>query len=309
MLVDKLNTDRPVGPLTHTHTQDEWLYVISGKCTFNAGGHQGLQGTAGTLVCIPGDCEHSFTVDDPSTHILNAYLPAGFEQLLIGVSHPAERREPPPQDKIGEMLPPHWLADKLSEDYGTGNTLGNAFYEIPDPDKMMTRPTPGATVFPFIANAKDLNSYTTVNGRWTILASGHQSGGSYTMLEVHFRKGVVIEPRVYALEKDEMFYVFAGEMTFLLDNRVEKVDRVAFVYIPSGTVYSVRVDSEEAHCLNMHTSSGFEELIQFVGVQSGPSGAAPGGSYDEKLMDARAHRNLLEKVGLRAVGVGSPLAE
>lgn len=82
------------GPVTHTHTQDEGLYVIKGACTFNAGGHHGLEAKAGTFVSVPRLTEHSFTVDSPETQILNFYLPAGFEQLLIGIAHPADRNEP-----------------------------------------------------------------------------------------------------------------------------------------------------------------------------------------------------------------------
>jgi hypothetical protein len=52
------------------------------------------------------------------------------------------------------VLPPAWLADKLCEQYGQDKTFGNTFVNGPDPNKMMTKPTPGAAIFPFIANAK-----------------------------------------------------------------------------------------------------------------------------------------------------------
>ena len=295
------------GPVTHTHTQDEGLYVISGKCTFNAGGHQGLPGTPGTVVCIPGNTEHSFTVDEPDTHVLNFYLPAGFEQLLVGLAHPAKERKPPPQDLIAEMMAPPWLAEKLSEDYGETSVLGNPFVDLPDPEKMLTKPTPGATLFPFIANAKDLDSFTGLRGRWTILASGEQTGGSYCLLEVRFRKGVAIEPRIYSKEKDEMFYVLDGNMTFLLANRVATAAKGSFVFIPSGTVYSARVDSEEARCLNLHTRSGFEELLEYAGTRGEADQTAPGPGFEEKIVDAGARARLMDKIGLQELTVPNPL--
>jgi quercetin dioxygenase-like cupin family protein len=92
------------GPVTHTHKQDEGMYAISGQCTFNAGGHQGLVGTPGSFVSIPGDTEHSFTVNKPDTHILNFYLLAGFEQLLIGISRPAKERKPLLQDLFHDIM-------------------------------------------------------------------------------------------------------------------------------------------------------------------------------------------------------------
>lgn len=286
------------GPITHAHTQDEGLYVISGKCTFNAGGHQGLPGTPGTFVAIPGNTEHSFTVDEPSTHVLNFYLPAGFEQLLIGVSHPAPEREPPPPEQIEEMLPPRWLADKLSEDYGQTSVLGNPFVDKPDPAKMATRPTPGATLFPYTANADELEHFTGMGGCWTILADGAQTGGSYCLLEVRFQMGLVVPMRMYR-DKDEMFYVFEGNMSFFLGSKIKKAAKGSLVYIPSGTVYNVRVDSPRCHCLNLHTRSGFEELVRFACIAGKGPRSAPDEEFREKDVDAGAKARLLEKVGLK----------
>jgi hypothetical protein len=50
------------------------------------------------------------------------------------------------------MLPPKVLSAKLALDYGEDNIPGDPFTDPPDPNKMATRPTPGATVFPFTAN-------------------------------------------------------------------------------------------------------------------------------------------------------------
>ncbi|KAF2650029.1 hypothetical protein K491DRAFT_721156 [Lophiostoma macrostomum CBS 122681] len=286
------------GPVTHAHTQEEGLYVISGKCTFNAGGHQGLQGTPGTFVSIPGDCEHSFTVDESDTHVLNFYLPAGFEQLLIGIGRPAGERKPPPPELIGEMMAPPWLADKLSEDYGETSILGNPFVDKPDPAKMLTKPTPGATLFPFIANKTSLDHYTTMGGCWTILASGAQTGGSYCLLEVVFRQGQAIAPRIYS-DRDEMIYVFDGKITVGLGDRITTAQKGSLVYIPSGHVYSVKVESESCHCLNLHTRSGFEELIVLSGIVSQGEMAVPEPDHKDRPVDAGARGRLLRKIGLK----------
>jgi quercetin dioxygenase-like cupin family protein len=284
------------GPVTHSHAQDEGLYVISGKCTFNAGGIQGLQGTPGTFVSIPGDTEHSFTVDEPDTHVLNFYLPAGFEQLLVGISHPAEERKCPPHESIEGMMAPPWLADKLCEDYGQDNVLGNPFVQRPDPAKMMTRPTPGATIFPYIARARELSRYVTMGGCWSILASGPQTNGCYCLMEVQFRKGTTIGPRIYQ-DKDEMYYVFGGNMTLIMGDKVTKAKLGSLVYIPSGTVYSIRMDTD-VHCLNLHTRSGFDELIEMVGTKTDEVPAVPSDDFAEKEVDAGARKRLMEKIKL-----------
>jgi mannose-6-phosphate isomerase-like protein (cupin superfamily) len=238
---------------------------------------------------------------------LNFYFPAGFEQLLIGLARPATERKPPPPDQIAEMMAPPWLAEKLSEDYGETSILGNPFVDMPDPQKMLTRPTPGATIFPFTANAQDLESYSGMGGRWTVLANGTQTGGSYCLAEVRFAKGVAFGPRIYSKEKDEMFYVFEGELTFLLGDKIATAEKGSFVYIPNGTVYAMRVDSNEAHCLNIHTRSGFEELLELACEKSGKGASGPLGQLKGKQVDAGTRARLLGKIGLTELAVPNPL--
>ena len=201
------------GPITHYHTQDEGMYVISGKCTFNAGGHQGLQGTPGAFVHLPKYTEHSFTVDEPDTHILNFYLPAGFEQLLIGVAHPAKSHDYPPVEEIKAMLPPPWLAEKLSEDYGQIPVTGNPFIEMPEPSKMVTRPLPGATIFPYLANVSSLPPLQARGGQWKVLADTQQTGGNYCLFEVQYSYPGPVMPKLQKFDdKDLMFYVLDGNV-------------------------------------------------------------------------------------------------
>jgi hypothetical protein len=51
------------------------------------------------LLWIPRGTVHRFTVTSRTCRALNGYAPAGFEQVIIGLAKPAERRElPPPMD-------------------------------------------------------------------------------------------------------------------------------------------------------------------------------------------------------------------
>jgi hypothetical protein len=48
-----------------------------------------------------GTVHRFFKVTSPLCRALNGYTPAGFEQVIIGLAKPAERRElPPPMDPI-----------------------------------------------------------------------------------------------------------------------------------------------------------------------------------------------------------------
>lgn len=267
--------------------------MVSGQCTFNAGGKHGLVAPAGTFVAVPGRTEHSFTVDKPNTHMLNFYLPAGFEQLLIGIAHPAEYRAPPPKDKIQEMLPPPWLAEKLSEDYGQKSVLGNPFVDKPDPAKMLTRPLPGAMLFPYTVNIAAVKSLYCMGGSWRVLADTVQTGGCYCLFHVIFDNGLIIKPRMYR-DRDEMFYVLCGELDITLGDRKDKITKGSFVYIPSGTVYSLDVRSGSAQLLNLHTRSGFDRLIRAVGSEDTLAGY--------KTVEPGVRENILEDIGLVELG-------
>ena len=82
------------GPCTHAHPSDEGLYILEGHCTFHAGGET-VQAGPGTFVSVPRLVEHSFTVDEPNSRLLNFYTPGGFEMLLMSIATPAAERKPP----------------------------------------------------------------------------------------------------------------------------------------------------------------------------------------------------------------------
>ena len=108
---------RDSGPrVPHVHPIDEWFYVLEGEMTAEVGG-QTIIGRAGHSVWIPRGTVHRFTVTSPVCRALNGYTPAGFEQVIIGLAKPAERRElPPPMDPpdqitIDKVFNNYWSAE------------------------------------------------------------------------------------------------------------------------------------------------------------------------------------------------------
>jgi hypothetical protein len=77
---------------------------------------------------------------------------------------------PRPLLPVVKMLPPKALSAKLATDYESGYVIGELFTDPPDPYKMAARPTPGVTVFPFIAKVQDdIPFYWLKGGLWTVL--------------------------------------------------------------------------------------------------------------------------------------------
>jgi quercetin dioxygenase-like cupin family protein len=99
-------------PILHVHPIDEWFYVMEGEMIVELG-DQTIIGHAGDSLWIPRGTVHRFKVTSPICRALNGYTPAGFEQVIIGLAKPAERRELPPP-----MAPPDQITiDKVFNNY------------------------------------------------------------------------------------------------------------------------------------------------------------------------------------------------
>ena len=125
------------GPPTHAHPSDEGLYILEGQCTFNAGG-QTVKAGPGAFISIPRMVEHSFTVDVPNSRLLNWYSPGGFEMLLMRIATPATERKPPVPNSL--PLPPRWMVEECSREFGQIAVLGLPFADPPTKDNMATPP-------------------------------------------------------------------------------------------------------------------------------------------------------------------------
>ncbi|KIW36094.1 uncharacterized protein PV06_11607 [Exophiala oligosperma] len=307
VLIDQVLQLSGAGPTTHTHVQDEGLYVVEGKVTFNAGGKSGIVARAGTFVAVPGLTEHSFKVEEPNSRLLNFYLPAGFEMLLMGTARPAERREPPPPNLIHEWLPPRWVTSKLNDDYGVRNKFSDPLVDPPNPDYMSTEPTPGATVFPFAANISDARRHNVFHGNalWGRLASSQETGASYSLFELKLRRGALHGPRVFT-KRDVMVFVLSGNMSFFLSDCSQTAKEGALVWIPRATVHSIRTDSDTAACLYLQTPGGFENYIDFVGTPTSKT-SPPSPDFEDRSVAHRGKEYLYESLGMQDVAVLDPL--
>jgi quercetin dioxygenase-like cupin family protein len=291
------------GPPTHMHPQDEGLYVVKGHCTFQAGG-QTLTARTGQFVSIPRFTEHSFNIDAPDTQVLNFYTPAGFEMLLMGTAVPAERNELPPK---GVPMPPRRLVEQLSRDYGQIPVRGLPFADPPTAENQLTRATPGATVLPFLTDAKAAPAYWSVGGLWIVLADGASTDGSYCLFEETMPTGPAAPPHLHE-DMDEVFYMLDGEAEFLLEDRCEVAREGAMVFIPRGCVHAFRVNSKSSRFLNLYTGAGFERSITEMGQATNVRTLPPADWKPREISQERMTR-LFGEIGMRPVAVPDPFRE
>ena len=304
-LIDQLVTPKGGGPGAHMHPSDEGLYVVSGHCSFNAGGAS-LSAGAGSLVFVPRFIEHAFSVDAPGTQLLNFYLPSGFEMFIMGISHPAERNELPREGEV--PMPPKRLVEQLSRDFGQIAAPGFPLPAAapPTPDQMATKPDPDAVVQPFLATA-DMSPRWWHDGQlWSVLADQARTDGSFSMFDILAPRGTGAPPHLFA-ESDMFYYVLEGAVETLLGHEIRTASKGDFVFIPKGTPHARRVASESARLLLLCTPSGFERVLELSAEKTQAQTPPPADWGGRKVEEARARR-LFDDLGLRPIAVPSPFA-
>ena len=104
------------------------------------------------------------------------------------------------------------------------------------------------------------------NARWwggglvTIKATGKETGGRYTLVEVLEPVGAQATLHVHHRE-DEAFWILEGELTFQIGEETIKASPGSFLFGPKDVPHRYTVDSGPARMLFLLSPPGFEELI------------------------------------------------
>ena len=95
----------------------------------------------------------------------------------------------------------------------------------------------------------------------TIKATGEETGGRYTLIEVLEPQGAEVPLHVHHNE-DEAFYILEGEMTFYVGEETIKAGPGSFLFGPRDVPHTYTVDSGPARLLFLLTPAGFEGFIR-----------------------------------------------
>ena len=79
------------------HREDEIFYVLEGEVVVSVGDRT-IKGTPGTMVFLPRDVAHSFTIESEQSRMLILLTPAGLERWFKEFSVPAQAMTLPPAD-------------------------------------------------------------------------------------------------------------------------------------------------------------------------------------------------------------------
>ena len=98
----------------------------------------------------------------------------------------------------------------------------------------------------------------------TIKATAEQTGGQYTLVEIHAPEGFASPLHVHHQE-DEGFWILEGEMTFYVGDQTIKARPGSFLFGPKDIPHAFTVDSGPARLLFVLSPAGFEGLIREMG--------------------------------------------
>jgi quercetin dioxygenase-like cupin family protein len=84
-------------PLHIHHDEDEGFWMLDGSATFTVG-EETVEAGPGAYLYGPKDVAHKWRAGEDGARMLYLFAPAGFEELIMEMSVPAEELVPPPAD-------------------------------------------------------------------------------------------------------------------------------------------------------------------------------------------------------------------
>ncbi len=111
-----------------------------------------------------------------------------------------------------------------------------------------------------------MQSYWFFDQLVDVLASGEQTGGSYSVSEVRGPRGFATPLHVHR-GLDEGFYVSEGELTVWFGDEVRVLAPGDFLLAPRGVPHTIKnTGSGEARMLVTSTPAGFEDFVRAFGT-------------------------------------------
>jgi quercetin dioxygenase-like cupin family protein len=99
-LIEAVGRRGNVPPPHVHHREDEIFYVLEGEIVVSVGDRT-IKGTPGTMIFLPRDVRHSFTIESEHARMLILVTPAGVERWFKEFSVPAPAMRLPPANEPG----------------------------------------------------------------------------------------------------------------------------------------------------------------------------------------------------------------
>ena len=264
-IVEVLEPEGARAPLHLHRKEDEAFYVLEGEITFHIG-EKTIKARPGSFVFGPRDIPHTYTVDSGPAKLLFLLSPPGFEGFIEAISKPAKMLTLPPSeseslsdevDTTDEAEPESFVV--LEARYGceiVGTQPGQPTSREQGKDGAVNEDHASRT---YGLSEGEGEARWWMGGLATIKATGKETDGSYTLVEVLEPEGE--QPFHVHHREDEGFWVLEGELTFEVGEETIKASPGSFLFGPRDVPHRYTVDSGPAKLLFLLSPAGFEEFI------------------------------------------------
>jgi mannose-6-phosphate isomerase-like protein (cupin superfamily) len=121
-----------------------------------------------------------------------------------------------------------------------------------------------AQLAPVLGRKRLENTYKYAGGTISILISGEDTGGTFSMWEGRQRPGS--EPPLHVhYTNDETFVVLEGKLRILVGDEIYDASPGDVVFVPRGVPHAFKVKSDVVQALTVCTPAGFEEWFRVLG--------------------------------------------
>ncbi len=223
-------------PPPHVHPYGaELFYLLEGDITYHAG-DKTLEAAKGSFVVIPANTVHHFEVKNASAHVLNFYVPGGWETVFPDLARPAEKRELPPKGlddpqspKVIQFLTNYWGAPAnlsfASQRFGR---------DLEDRVKME----------PLAARSEEAEKLTVGKATGASLARFERTGGQFA-----FQEWTLLEGQSLGFEGDagaRCLYVLEGGLEVTSESLTQSVSPGECLFLPAVLAFHLESANGEA---------------------------------------------------------------
>ncbi|MGB9632365.1 MAG: quercetin 2,3-dioxygenase [Chloroflexaceae bacterium] len=104
----------------------------------------------------------------------------------------------------------------------------------------------------------------------TLLATGEETGGRFSLVEEVGRRGVSADAPLHLhTREEEGFYVLEGEVAFYVGDEVIHATPGSYVLLPRGVPHRFTLESDHVRMLTLCSPAGFEGFFQALSVPAG----------------------------------------
>lgn len=153
-----------------------------------------------------------------------------------------------------------------------------------------------STTTPTVSRRDTAELRVVMGGVVGIRLDGSQTDGTFALLDQLMPRGLATPLHLHP-DQDETFYVLSGQVSVYRNGELSTASAGDVVSLPRGVPHAFRVDSEEAHVLDITTPAGHEEFFRIAGDPTGAFAAGEMTPPDIERMTIAAAESGFELLG------------